>query len=379
MKKFYALITCSLAVLLLAGCGNYGSSKPKSNSGEKTSKVSTTGTSKSGQYNTLLQNGKYHVSSISGLTATGDSSNEYNPRAFAAGLSNVSKKKFSPDKYYFQEGKYISAATAQDWLGRKSKKNPDGLNPEDNGKKEENKRKPIYLQQMQENDYYTQNGDHYNLAGMTIGLAMNDVDYYTKEKYGTEYKTKISDSEREKVGREMANEIVHRLRQKNSLKSIPIVVGLYKQNVNDSLVGGNFFSYGASDSGNSVGNWNSIKEESQVLPTVNDESPINKSDSDSFSNFKNKIQNYFPNVSGVTAQTHYSDGELKGMSVTITTQFFGYDQINSFTQFVQDAANKYLPNQPAIEIKIQTVQQMQSLITKDYNNKQYNAHVMTAY
>ncbi|MGL5885555.1 MAG: CamS family sex pheromone protein, partial [Bombilactobacillus sp.] len=120
-------------------------------------------------------------------------------------------------------------------------------------------------------------------------------------------------------------------------------------------------------------------QQNQVLPVVGNEDPINTTDADNFSNFKNTIQNYFPNLSGVTAQAHYEDGTLSGMVITINTQFYGSAQISSFTQFVQDAANKYLPQQPAIEIRIQTVQQMQALLTKDYNNKQYNSHVFTSY
>jgi hypothetical protein len=37
-----------------------------------------------------------------------------------------------------------------------------------------------------------------------------------------------------------------------------------------------------------------------MLPTVNGDTAINSSDSDAFANFKTHIQNYFPNLSGVT-------------------------------------------------------------------------------
>ena len=90
-------------------------------------------------------------------------------------------------------------------------------------------------------------------------------------------------------------------------------------------------------------------------------------------------KNYFPNLSGVTAQVHYQDGSLSGIAITITTQFYGVAQIRSFTQFVQESANRYLPQQPALEIRIQTVQDMQALITKDYNSKQFTSHVLVSY
>ncbi|UQS83234.1 CamS family sex pheromone protein [Bombilactobacillus thymidiniphilus] len=381
MKNFYKVGLMLTVSALLAGCGNLTNSSLSSHSnGTKTSKVTTTGTSKSGQYSTLLQGGEYHTSAITGLNSESDSDNASNPKSFEAGLLEISKKEFSPDKYFFQEGKMISASQAQKWLGRKSKNNPEGLNPEDNGSTDADKRNPIYLQQLLEQDFYTQNDKNYDLSGMTIGLSMNDVDYYTKEKYGAKFETKISDEQRLSEGREMANEIVNRLRRRSNLKNITITVGLYKQNVNDSLVGGTFFNYGVSSPGQKkVTNWKNISQQNQVLPVVNDEKPINSNDSEDFSNFKNHIQSYFSNLSGVTAQTHYQDGKLKGMAINITTQFYGVAQIDSFTQFVQDAAGKYLPQQPTIEIKIQTVQDPEAILVKDYNTKQYSSHVFASY
>lgn len=379
MKKLSKLSMIVMTLFLLVGCGNLGESSLSSHS-QNGKKVTTTQASKSGQYSTLLQNGHYKTSPISGVTGDSDSNNNHNLRSFEAGLISVSQKEFSPDKYFFQEGQMISTATAQKWLNRKSADNPLGLNPKDNGSKDPDKRNPIYLQQLLEQDFYTQNDKDYRLAGMTVGLSMNDIDYYTKERYGAVFETKISDSQRQAMGQEMANKVVQRLRKNNNLRNIPIVVGLYRQNVNDSLVGGTFFSYGVSHkNGESIKDWKPIKEQNQVLPVVNNEIPINSNDADDFSNFKNHIESYFPNLSGVTAQVHYQDGSLNGMVITITTQFYGVAQIRSFTQFVQEAANRYLPQQPALEIKIQTVQDMQSLITKDYNSKQFTNHVLISY
>ncbi|UQS81827.1 CamS family sex pheromone protein [Bombilactobacillus folatiphilus] len=380
MKNLAKVMTLLFSTLLLAGCGNLNNSSLSSKSNEKSSKVTTTNTSKSDQYSTLLENGKYHTSAISGLSADSDSDNNSNAAAFEHGLMDISKKEFSTDRYYLQEGKFISASTAQKWLDRKSDKNPAGLNPEDNGSTDPDKRKPIYLQQLLEQDFYTQNGKNYTLSGMTIGLAMNDVDYYTKEKYGAQFETKISPEQRLSIGKQMADKIVARLRKQPNLKKIPITVGLYRQNVNDSLIGGSFFQYGVSQAKQKqVSDWKAINQENQVWPVINNEKPVNESDSDSFANFKNHVQNYFPDLSGVTAQAHYQDKKLQGLVITINTQFYGVAQINSFTQFVQDAANRYLPQQPMIEVHIQTVQDLQALITKDYNSKQFSSHVLTSY
>ncbi|NVY96714.1 CamS family sex pheromone protein [Lactobacillus sp. DCY120] len=381
MKKMGRLLSLLLVLLVLTGCGNLGSSAFSAHSsGSKTPKVRTTGVSKSGQYNTILQNGKYRVSPIAGVTANNNNTNGSNQSSFENGLLELSKQQFSTDKYYFQEGNLISAPTAQKWLARKSDQNPQGLNPADNGQSDPEKREPLYLQQLLEQNFYTKTDDGYKLAGITVGLSLNQVDYYTKEKFGSTFETKIDAEKRQAEGQKMAEQIVKYLRKQRQGADVPILVGLYKNNVNDSLVGGDFFSSGVSDRGQDrIGSWKNVSQRNQVLPLINGEKAISGNDSEDFGNFKNDIESYFPNLSGVTAQVHYQEGNLQRMSITITTQFYGAAQISSFTQFVQDEANKYLPQQPAVEIRIQTVQEMQALITKDVNSKQYNSHVLAAY
>jgi Protein involved in sex pheromone biosynthesis len=103
------------------------------------------------------------------------------------------------------------------------------------------------------------------------------------------------------------------------LANVTIVFGLYEQAANDSLVGGTYFAQAVSKSGTTISDWTSLKQENGVLPVVNNEKPINGGDSDSFNNFKSKIQSFFPNLSGVTAQVHYENDSLKGMKIKITT------------------------------------------------------------
>ena len=49
---------------------------------------------------------------------------------------------------------------------------------------------------------------------MTIGLAMNSVYYYQKEKDGETYSENLDDKEIEKQGKSMASEILSRLRKR---------------------------------------------------------------------------------------------------------------------------------------------------------------------
>ncbi|MQS75912.1 CamS family sex pheromone protein [Companilactobacillus halodurans] len=376
MKKF--LKTTSLLLmcaLLLSACGNLQDSTLSSGSGSSSkSSVQTTSTSDSSSYDVLLSGGKYKTSAISGLTAA-DNSNQFNSRSFESGLMKLSKKQFSTNSYVFQEGQVLSASTVNNWLDRKTKKNPTGLNPKSNGSKAEDKRAPMYFQQMLEEDYLQKQDGKYKLAGMSIGIAMNKIDYYQKKQYGATYKTTISTEEQKEQGEKIAKEVVKRLRKDNKVGNIPIVVGLYSVAPEDTLVGGTYFQYAVSKSGD-LGSWSNLDYKNQMLPTVNGDTAISSSDSDAFSNFKDHIQDYFPNLSGVTAQAHYDGTDLKSLDVTINTQFDGLAQVTSFTQFVQQSATKYLPSGADLDINIQTVDEQQSVVTR--TNGKFYSHVYDA-
>lgn len=376
MKKFLKttslLLMCSL---LLAACGNLQDSSLSSGGSDSSkSSVQTTSASDSSNYDVLLSGGKYKTSPISGLNAA-DNSNQFNSRSFESGLMNLSKKQFSTNSYVFQEGQVLTAGTVTNWLARKSAKNPDGLNPESNGSTDPNKRTPMYFQQMLEEDYLQKQDGKYKLAGMSIGIAMNKIDYYQKKQYGATYKTTISEADQKAQGERVAKEVVQRLRKNSKVGNIPIVVGLYSVAPADTLVGGTYFQYSFSKS-DGLGNWSDLGYKNQMLPTVNGDTAINSSDSDAFSNFKTHIQNYFPNLSGVTAQAHYDGTNLKAMDITINTQFDGLAQVTSFTQFVQTSAQKYLPSGANLDINIQTVDSQQAVVTR--TNGKFYSHVYNA-
>ena len=376
MKKF--LKTTSLLLMcsfLLAACGNLQNSSLSSGGGDSTkSSVQTTSSSDSSSYDVLLSGGKYKTSPISGITAA-DNTNQFNSRSFESGLMNLSKKQFSTNSYVFQEGQVISASTASNWLGRKSKKNAEGLNPASNGSTDATKRAPMYFQQMLEEDYLQKQDGKYKLAGMSIGIALNKIDYYQKKQYGATYKTTIDRAAQQEQGQRIAKEVVKRLRAMKEVGNIPIVVGLYSVAPEDTLVGGTYFQYSVSKSGD-LGSWADLGYKNQMLPTVNGETAISSSDSDAFTNFKSHIQDYFPNLSGVTAQAHYDGTSLKSMDITVNTQFDGLAQVTSFTQFVQTSAQKYLPSGADLDINIQTVDEQQAVVTR--TNGKFYSHVYDA-
>ncbi|MFB9769811.1 CamS family sex pheromone protein [Lactiplantibacillus modestisalitolerans] len=384
IKRIRTIGLVAMAALVLAACGNLKNSSfgsnDSSNTATSTKTTTTTGSTGSEFYQGVIKNGTYRTSKSRGVNVS-QNDNVMNLKSFETGLLDVSKKVFSTEKYVFQEGQYVDSSTVENWLGRVSKSNPTGLNPKNNGKKGATTRNPIYLQQLEEQDYMIQNGSKMSLGGVTVGLGMNSVDYYQKVQYGATYETNISTTELTAQGKKMANTVLQRLRQKSALKSVPIVLALYKQSSNDSLVGGNMIAYAVSKNGStSVSDWKSLDWNNYVFPATSESknSGANNNDESDFSSFKSHVENFFPNLSGVTANAHYKDKALSKLSVNITTKFYSETEIISFTQYLATAAKRYLPSGVPVEITVKSANgDIQSFLARTAKGSSYYTHIFS--
>lgn len=379
-KKYLALASICAGTLFLAACGNLGSSGTTDSVSQATQQSTkgyqTTGQTDDSDYQGVIENGRYLTSKARGVGIIQNSENMLNLKSFENGLTTLSKEQFPTKDYIFREGQLLSKATVTDWLGRKSKDNPTGLNPEDNGEKDADKRNPIYVQQIEEQDYMQEKDGKLTLAGITIGIGMNRKDYYQKEEYGAMYTTDISKEKMVEEGKKAAAEVLKRVRKLDGASDVPIMICMYEQAPNDSLVGGSFYAYSVTDSGDTLGKWKDTDLRSSVLPATATSSAINDNDESSFEAFKNKTQSFFPNLAGVTARAKYKDKTLQELHVNITTQFYSETEIRSFTQFVAKMAKTYLPGGIPIDITIKGSDgTVQAFLARETGNSSFYTHV----
>lgn len=376
-KKLMVLL--AMCVVALAACGNGATpneaSKSESSKGtEKTTKTQLS----TDYYRTVMKNDKeYQTSKSRGISLSLNSG--YNMKAFETGLISLSQEPFPTDSYYFREGQMLDSGTIKSWIARQaaeedpnSNNGPNGLNPADNGQVEPDTRTPRYLAQILEQNYMVKEGDDFKLAGVSIGLAMNSVDYYQKVLYGAEFQTEISRADLEAQGKAMANEIIARMRKMEGMGNVPIMISLFEQSPRDTLAGGVYFASAVSKDGSTtVGDWTAINEKKVIFPNNEDDSNEEKS---KFADFKSSVQEFFPNLSGVTAEAYYKDDVLTKMTVNITTQFYGASEIIAFTQFVADKTN-LLPSGIPIEISINSMQGMEAFLSREPNSNEFKYHV----
>ena len=350
----------------------------------------------------LTQDESYQTSNSRGITLRLNSG--LNIALFEKDLIRLSQDSYPTSEYFVKEGQVLSSETVTNWLRRASSVNleeevreelaeqaeesevefseeeivakieerrtVEGLNPRQSGDRED--RVPNYLNSILELDFYHEsdlNADR--PSGISIGLAMNTVDYYSDEEY-RRFEQDISPEVALQQGQNIADEIVWRMRRMEGLAEIPIQISIYEQSSRDDLAGGVYVAVGESLNGStSINNWETLNEERLIFPLEGS----NSAEGNAFANFKSEIESFFPNLSGVTGRAHYMDEQLVSLSINVMTQFYGEQEIISFTQYLNQAALTYLPMGLDVEIIVESPGNIEAFLKKDQTETEYFSYV----
>jgi protein involved in sex pheromone biosynthesis len=332
-------------------------------------------------YQTILDKSKLQPSATRGMVVA-NLNTRYDINEFETGLMRIAQNTFPTDKYYFQEGQKIDKDTVKLWLNRKftpaqlkaqglSASQNIGLNPLDSGSNP-----PIYLAHVLEQDYWKKDSDgKYHFAGVAIGLALNSIYYYKTVKDGPTYEKDIPYSEMVSNGRQIAQEIVKRLRSMKELSNIPITVGLFEQKSTSSVVPGNFIAYSVVDSGSSsIGSWEKLNEKYYLFPST-DAQNDHRDDLTDFLNFKQDVETYFPNFTGVIGRAFYIDDQLQELKIDIPMQFYGESETIGFTQYVAGLVMERFPKYISVSVSVTSVDGPEALISRKANATEPSVYI----
>lgn len=322
-------------------------------------------------YSTILP---YAESKSRGLVVS-NMATRYDVVEVEKGLMRLSQNQFPTDQYYFQEGQYLDGTTISSWLAR-SNQTKDGLNPDDQGLvgREKAQKAPVYLTHIVEQNYLIREDNTMKLGGVSIGLALNSIYYYTEVDYGPVLEQTLSDAQITENGRRIANEVVTRMRAMPGLEEVPITVGLFKQNGRNAIVPGTYFSYGVANNGGTVSDWSPINEQYVTFPTSNAVEQYRDVDT-KFRNFKQDVETYFPNYTSVIGTGFYKDNYLQKMTIDIPIQFFGEAEIIGFTQYIAGLLNEHFVLDLPVEVRITSIEGEQALIKREANEETPFVHI----
>ncbi|HDC9936906.1 TPA: CamS family sex pheromone protein [Staphylococcus aureus] len=396
MKR--TLVLLITAIFILAACGNHkddqaGKDNQKhNNSSNQVKEIATDKNVQGDNYRTLLP---FKESQARGLLQD-NMANSYNGGDFEDGLLNLSKEVFPTDKYLYQDGQFLDKKTINAYLNpkytkreidkmsekdKKDKKANEnlGLNPSHEGETDPEKiaeKSPAYFSNILEQDFYG-GGDTKgkNIKGMTIGLAMNSVYYYKKEKDGPTFSKKLDDSEVKKQGKQMASEILSRLRENDDLKDIPIHFAIYKQSSEDSITPGEFITQATAEkSQTKLNEWHNINEKSALLPSST-AADYDENLNNNFKQFNDNLQSYFSNFTQAVGKVKFVDKKPQRLVVDLPIDYYGQAETIGITQYVTEQANKYFDKIDNYEIRIKDGNQPRALISKTKDDKEPQVHI----
>jgi protein involved in sex pheromone biosynthesis len=290
------------------------------------------------------------------------------------GLMRLAQDTFSPDKYFFQEGQQLSGEVVNNWLKRKSE-HEQGLNPAVNilsedtwqEKIKKNKENPSYLSYILEHNYLVKREEGVvELGGVVLGISLNAIfyiDVFDNAKLKHFDKVILKDEDIQKQGKIIAESIARRVRSMPNMVDVPIIIALFKEAPKSSVTPGSFIAKTVVEPGkSSIDNWEEINEEYVLFPS-SEARDYDSTMSNQFQQFKERIDEFFPNYVGIIGKGFYKDDNLQRLVIDIPIQFYGKTEIISFTQYVTALVmNETFPPGILIEVNISSIQGPESLI-----------------
>jgi len=202
---------------------------------------------------------------------------------------------------------------------------------------------------------------------------MNTVYYSSTD--DIPYEESIPQDQIAEDGKRMADEIVKRLREKEGMADVPILIALFAQNSRNAMTSGTYFSYGAAPKGETeVANWNEIDEEYVVFPTSGTNEQYRDIDT-AFRNFKQDVELYFSNFTSVIGKGFYQSGQLQELKIEIPIQFYGSAEVIGFTQYVTGLILDHFPDDVQIEVNVTSTNGAEALILRKAGESEPVVHI----
>ena len=185
----------------------------------------------------------------------------------------------------------------------------------------------------------------------------------------------LDDSEVKKQGKQMASEILSRLRENDDLKDIPIHFAIYKQSSEDSITPGVFITHATAEkSQTKLNEWHNINEKSALLPSST-AADYDENLNNNFKQFNDNLQSYFSNFTQAVGKVKFIDKKPQRLVVDLPIDYYGQAETIGITQYVTEQANKYFDKIDNYEIRIKDGNQPRALISKTKDDKEPQVHI----
>src|SRR5699024_896024 len=257
MKRLSLLLI--ILSLIISGCGNIlqdDTIEPEEE-GETEISIIPSHSLEENQYKILLP---YRPSAARG-SITNQITNRVDIDELEEGLRRHSTTVFSPEKYVFEEGQYLSTNKIFDLI--------DSLNPDikDSSDKKEHEKNPRVFSHILEQNFLERKENRVDLVGVSIGISLKSVYRYQTEVGGPYFYEDISKKEMIHEGEKIAQCALNETRETEGLGVRPVMLALFTAADQSSPVPCNFRQETVVDNGRqAIGKWEAINEDCVLFP-----------------------------------------------------------------------------------------------------------------
>ncbi|MCT8136653.1 CamS family sex pheromone protein [Anaerobacillus sp. CMMVII] len=320
-------------------------------------------------YRTVLHEGDYRHSEARGLVPHAIN-NRIDINQLEIGLMELAQTRFPQDQYFFQEGQYLEGALINRWLRRydpDSESHREGLNPplgEGDTAREKHENQPSYLSHIMEHNYLREvDAGTIELGGLVLGISLNSVYYYQTEAYGTVFDYALDEEEIFEEGKRIAIEVLNRVRERDNLANVPIMIALYKEERRQSIVPGTFMALTVIEPGKRIEKWETVSDAHYFFPSRQATTDF-REEATRFDNFKQDIDGFFDNYVGIVGRGRYKNNQIQELTIDINLQTNGKAEIIAMTQYVTDRMKKHFPSTLTIQIYLTSLEGPESIIVR---------------
>lgn len=361
-KSLFVILAC---ILLLSGCGQ------KTNNGTK---KELTETINDDEYPMVVP---YKSSDARQVHV------EYNRgyadiNAVGKGLIQYSKKVFSTDDYYLQDGQVLNRdrlaigtyyGDDTGILGFKSEKNNYGLNPAKgsslsigNGKKITCGNKTIPVLDVFELDFYKSLDEKAPIKGISFAIVLNP-----KIEDANGKKVTISKDKLREYGENAANSLISYVKTLPQIENdMDFCVMLYEADSSDSSLPGSVMAYGSGKK--EISNYTNVNESWVLFPSDEAEKKASGVNAD-FLRLSDSLHGFLPNDTAIVGKGRVSDGVVRELNIDISAQVKSYSECIALCQYVKQEIGEFNNQEYNIVIDVKNNNDTFAMIERKANSK----------
>lgn len=367
MRKYKIGMFLLMFCMVLAGCGKEKVQEEKV--------VITTEPIEEGGYRTVHPfnaSDAREVHTIMNLSS-------YDMNAAGKGLERYSKKYFSTDSYYLQDGQLLtrdrlqinqSEVDPEGLLNRNSADNPYGLNPAKgttipvgDGVTIKVGSSTIPIIDLIEYDFVQESKKDAEIKGISVAIILNPniVDADGK-------KHTISNENLKLIGEEAGRKLITYLKTLPEVgANTPVMIGLFQLDAKDASLGGSYLALGYGKQG--IDRFESLDETWVIIPSE-EASKLDAQTSAQFTAVKNSLKNVLPNDVGIIGRGFYIDKRLNSLHLTVTTTGKSYSENLSVVQLMVGLLDNFNDDSYSVTVRIEANLETIAMLQRNAGSKE---------